>query len=133
MLSFQRERCLFIFLLIFLLPFAAKANENLSLDEALKIAKGQNPEIILQRYEVYKAEANKLTAKQWTNPTFEVLFGGLPHSENNSTSFCYVRILIVWDFEGFDQCSPSEKTAFLLHFHIIVKCEGLAQGPVFVR
>lgn len=33
-------------------------------------------EIILQRFEVYKAEASKLTAKQWINPVFEVLIGG---------------------------------------------------------
>lgn len=90
------ERCLFIFLLILLLPFTAKAYENLSLKEALKIAQGQNPEIILQRYEVYKAEASKLTAKQWTNPVFEVLFGGLPHTENNNTGFSKANL--DWEF-----------------------------------
>lgn len=92
----QLGRCLFIFLIIMFLPFTARAYEKISLSEALKIAQDQNPETILQRYEVYKAEANKLTAKQWTNPVFEVLFGGLPHTENNNTGFSKANL--DWEF-----------------------------------
>lgn len=89
-------RCLFIFLVIFILPHSAKAYERLSLTEALKLANDQNPEIILQRFDVYKAEASKKTAKQWTNPMFEVLIGGLPHTENYNTNISKANL--DWEF-----------------------------------
>lgn len=96
MSPFRLERWLFIFLIAMFLPVTANAYENLSLKKALKIAENQNPGVILQRYEIYKAEASKLTAKQWTNPVFEVLFGALPHTENGDSSFS--RANLDWEF-----------------------------------
>ncbi|MEH6656831.1 TolC family protein [Leeuwenhoekiella marinoflava] len=64
------------FFLLLLLPFASFCQENgklvLSLEEAETIFLRENLQLLAERLEIPKAEAEKLQAKVWPNPSLEI-------------------------------------------------------------
>ena len=67
------------------IPQPGLASDTLSLEEALAIARQNNPALQMGEQDVAASEAGIIKAKAYPNPDVNVRVGALPHRENGNT------------------------------------------------